>query len=162
VLLDSFEQLPFDFQVFGDHLNDPIGFGTPGEIVVKIADRDEPRSLWSEECRGAGFFCGLQAGTRDAIAHLGRFEREFARGLLCTQFPRANVQQIAQHAGVGQMRGNACAHGSRAQYGNSLRMWNSVFHAVLLESGRGHDSSCGHACAGTHVPEEWVSGPARE
>ncbi len=47
---DASQQLALDLQIFGDDLDDPIGFGAPGEIVFEIADGDASCRAGSKEC----------------------------------------------------------------------------------------------------------------
>src|SRR5437899_2581551 len=63
-----------------------------------------------EKCRGPRFLRGFEARAHDAVAHEGVIEREASAFLFCGQLAGNNVQQIAGHAGVGHVRGDARSH----------------------------------------------------
>ena len=78
------------------------------QIVFEVADGDQPGQRRLEERRGLGFHRSFQSGGGDAVA----------RGAVGVG--RNDVEQIRGHTGVGQVRGDAGAHGARAQNGDFL------------------------------------------
>ena len=115
---DAIAGAALDFEIFGDGFDDPVGFGAPGEIVFEIADGDARGVGGREEGGGARLEGGVQAGADDAIADAGIGEREAAGLFLGGELGGDDVQQPAGHAGVGQMRGDARAHGAGAEDGD--------------------------------------------
>ena len=130
---DAIEQLALDFEIFGDGFDDPIGFGAPGEIVFEIADGDARGDRGREEGGGAGLEGGVQAGADDAVADAGIGEREAAGFFLGRELGRDDIQQPAGHAGVGQMRGDARAHGAGAEDGNFFDAF-ALVHSERISS----------------------------
>ena len=106
-LRDAGKEIAFDFEIFGNDLDDPIGFGDAGEIVFKIADGDLFRESRREKCGGTGFFCGFEASANDFVAIGGR-----GAGL---EVGRNDVEEDAREAGVGEMSGDASAHSASAE-----------------------------------------------
>ena len=119
-LCDFGEQAAFDFQIFGDDLDDPVGVGDARKIVFKIADGNFGSESGREKCGGLGFFGGVEAGEHDFVAVGGS-------GVF-----RNDVEQQAGEAGVGKMSGDACAHGAGAENDCFL---DAMSHELTLRSG---------------------------
>ena len=83
----------------------------------------------SEERSGPRLLGGFEAGANDAVAHARIGERQAAGLFLGGQLGRNDVQQPAGHAGVGQMSGDAGAHGSGAEDGDTFDL-RAGFHGV--------------------------------
>ena len=123
------QQAALDGQIFGHGFDDPVGLGAPGEIVLEIADGDAGGRGGREEGGGARLLGGFEAGANDAVADARIGERKAAGLLLRGEFGRDDVQQPAGHAGVGQMSGDAGAHGSGAEDGDTFDL-RAGFHDV--------------------------------
>src|SRR5579859_366957 len=104
---DAREEIAFDFEIFGDDFDDPIGFGDAREVVFEIADGNFFGERGSEEGGGAGFFCGVEAGAGDFVAVGGR-----SAGM---EAGWNDIEEDAGEAGVGEMSGDARAHGAGAE-----------------------------------------------
>ena len=126
---DRLQQAALDFEIFGDGFDDPIGLGAPGEIVVEIADGDAGGGGGREEGGGARLEGGFEAGANDAIADARVGEREAAGLFLGSELGRDDVEQPAGDAGVGQMSGDAGAHGAGAEDGDTFDL-RAGFHDV--------------------------------
>ena len=107
-LFDLAQQAALDLEVFDDGFDDPVDIGELVEIVFEVADGDQARERWLEEGGGLGLHRGFETGGGDAIA----------RGAVGVG--RHDVEQIRRNTGVGQVCGDAGAHGARAQNGDSL------------------------------------------
>ena len=101
-------KLALDLQVFDDGLDDPVNLGELLQIVFKVADGDQARQRRLEEGGGLRLHRGFQPGGGDAVAR-----RTVGIGW-------NDVEQIGRNTGVGQVRGDAGAHGARAQDGDFL------------------------------------------
>ena len=99
---DAGEQRGFDFEIFGDSFNDPVAPGEFGQVVVEVAGSDERGERGLKEGGGLGF--GESVEGRAAAA------------------PRCLWREIEEEhgdSGVGEMRGDAGAHGSCAEDGGA-------------------------------------------
>ena len=108
-LRDARKEFALDFEIFGDDFDDPIGFGDAREVIFEIADVDFFGERGREKRGGAGFFCGVDASADDLVA-------------VCAwgvgpEVGRNDVEENAWEAGVGEMRGDASAHGASAEDG---------------------------------------------
>ncbi len=112
------QQAALDGEIFGHGFDDPVGLGAPREIVFEIADGDAAGRRGREERGGARFLGGFEAGADDAVANAGVGERKAAGFFLRGELGGHDVEQPAVHAGVGQVSGDAGAHGSGAEYGD--------------------------------------------
>ena len=121
----AIEEFALDFEIFGDGFDDPVGFGAAREIVFEIADGDAVSGGWREECGGARFERGFEAGASDAIADAGIGERKAAGFFVGREFAGDDIEQRAGEPGVGDMRGDARAHGSGAEHDDFFDM---AFH----------------------------------
>src|SRR4029077_11742410 len=101
---DTGKELALDFETFGDDFDNPIGFGDAGEIVFEIADGDFFGESRGEKRGGAGFFGGFETSADDFVA-IG----ERGAGL---EVGRDDVEEDARKTGIGEMRGDASAHGA--------------------------------------------------
>ena len=133
---DAIEELALDFEIFGDGFDDPVGFGAPGEIVFEIADGDARGGGGREKRGGARLEGGVQAGADDAIAHAGIGEREAAGLFVGRELGGHDIQQPAGHSGIGQMRGDARAHGAGAEDGDFFDAFDARFHRSNLAGAR--------------------------
>ena len=114
------QQAPLDGEVFGHGLDDPIGLGTPGEIVFEISGGDAISSRRGKKRGRPCLLCGFQASADDAVADARVREHQTAGFFLRGELGRHDVKQKAMDARVGQMSGDAGAHGSGAEYGGSI------------------------------------------
>ncbi len=105
---DLAQQRALDLQIFDNGFDDPIDFGELLQIVFEVSDRDQPCQRRLEESSRLGLHRGFQARSRNTIA--GR----------TVSIRRNDVQQVGRNTGVGQVRGDASAHGARAENGNFL------------------------------------------
>ena len=103
---DASQQRGFDFEVFGDGFNDPVALGEFGQVVVEVAGSDEGGERRLEEGGGLGFGERIEGGAGQLAAR--RFRALGARS-----------SKSDRDAGVGQMRGDAGAHGSGAENGGA-------------------------------------------
>ncbi len=126
---DFLQQAALDGQIFGDGFDDPVGLGAPGEVVLEIADGDARGRGGREEGGGARLQGGFEAGANDAVADARVGERKAAGLFLGGELGRDDVQQPAGDAGVGQMSGDAGAHGSGAEDGDTFDL-RAGFHGV--------------------------------
>ena len=90
-------------EVFDDGLDDPVDVGEFLQVVFEIADGDESGERRFHEGGGLGFLGGVESGGGDFVAG-------GAIGV-----GRDDIEQVAGNAGVGEMRGDAGAHGSGAE-----------------------------------------------
>ena len=114
---DLAQQAALDLQVFDDGFDDPVDLGELLEIVLKVADGDQARERGLEEGGGLRLHGSFQTGGGNAVA----------RGTVGVG--RNDVEQIRRNTGIGQVRGDAGAHGARAQNGDSL---NPSLHEMLM------------------------------
>ena len=111
------EQGALDVEIFGDGFEDPVSFGAKGEVVGEVAGRDETRGFGREEGCGARFFRGVESGRDNATTDLWRIESEVFLLFLRREGRGSYVEQEARQAGVGEVRGDAGAHGTGAEHG---------------------------------------------
>ena len=114
-LRDAREQRALDFQIFGDDFDDPVRLGAKFQVIFEIAGDDAIFEAPREKCGRLGFDGGGEARANDAVADFGTFQGQPALLLLGGKLRRRDIQQRAPDAGVGDVRGNARAHGARAQ-----------------------------------------------
>ena len=114
---DFAQQGAFEVEIFDDGFDDPVDFGEFFQIIVEVADGDEAGERRIHEGGGLGFFCGIESGGGDFVAYRWR------RGGwdICGN----DIEQIARDAGVGEVRGDARAHGSGAEDGYFI---NALHH----------------------------------
>ena len=136
MLLHLVEQRPFDLQVLGDDFDDPVAVGNQSEIIVEVADRDQPRAVGRIEGRGLRLLQSIERSEDDLVPLLLRRVGVGAR--------RNDVQQHHRKAGVGHMSGDARAHGSGSEDGHLVDL--SVSRYGL---GRGCSSAAGGHLAGS-------------
>ena len=99
------QQRGLDGQIFGYCLNHPIAVGKFGQVVVEVAGGDQRGQRGVVECRRFGLAKGLKRADCKLVPHA------FAGG--------NHVEQQRRNAGVGQVRGDAGAHGSGTQDGRA-------------------------------------------
>ena len=114
-LRDAREQRALDFEIFGDDFDDPVRLGAKFQVILEIAGDDAILEAAREKCGGPGLDGGGEAGANDAIADVGIRQRQPALLLLGRKLRRRDVQQRAPDSGIGDVRGDARAHGARAQ-----------------------------------------------
>ena len=100
---DLLQQRALDVEVLDDGFDDPVDVGQFLQVVVEIADGDEARERWFEERGGLRFLGGVESGGGDFVAR-----RAVGVG-------RDDIEQVAGNSGIGEMRGDAGAHGSGAE-----------------------------------------------
>ena len=105
---DLAQQGALDLHVFDDGFDDPIDFGELLQIVLKVSDRDQPRQRRLKEGGGLGLHRSFQTGSGNAVARR------------TIRIRRNDIEQVGRNTGIGQVRGDASAHGARAQNGNFL------------------------------------------
>ncbi len=97
------KQIAFDFKIFGDDFDDPIGIGDAGKVVFKITDGDAGSKSGAEESSRLGFFGGVDAG-KDKFVAVG------LRGVFGD-----DVEKEAGQAGIREVSSNARAHSACAE-----------------------------------------------
>src|SRR3954471_12133944 len=105
-LADGFyflEQGTFDFEILDYRLNDPIDLGKLFDVIFKIAHANQSSQRRVHECRRLGFLRCFESGGGNLVS----------RWAICVG--RNNVKQVTGDAGIGEMRGDARAHGSGTQ-----------------------------------------------
>ena len=106
--VDLAQQLALEVEVFDDGFDDPVDFGELLEVVFEVADGDQAIERRLHEGGGLGLDRGFLAGGGEAVA----------RGAVGVR--RNDVEQVRGNTGVGQVRGDAGAHGARAQDGDLI------------------------------------------
>ena len=109
MLLHLGEQRALDVEVLRDGLDDPVAVGDERQVVVEVARGDEARGVGDIERRRLGFFQRIDRGQGELVA-LG-----LRRGI-GGRAGRDDVQQHDRHAGVGDVRRDARAHGPGAEH----------------------------------------------
>ena len=114
---DFAQQGTLQVEVLDDGFDDPVDFGELLQIIVKVSDGDEAGKRGIHECGGLGFFCGVETRSGDFVAcRWGRGGWD-----ICGN----DIEQIAGNAGVGEVGGDAGAHGSGAEDGYFI---NALHH----------------------------------
>lgn len=119
------EQSALEFEVFDDGFDDPVALGEETEMILEVSGGDQAGESRFHESSRLGLASGVQTGVGDAVAdgRRGIIRRSIAPGLAtCGK----DIEQIRTHPGIGQVRGDAGAHGSRAEDGdflNSFEHW---------------------------------------
>jgi hypothetical protein len=106
-LCDAGKELAFDFEIFGDDFNDPVGFRNAGKIVFKIANGDFVGESGSEKSGGTRFPGGFKTGTDDFVS--------VGRRSVGLEVGRDDIKKNARQTGIGKMGSNTSAHGARAE-----------------------------------------------
>ena len=115
------QQAALDVQIFDDGLDDPVDFGELRQIVFEVADGDQPRQRRLKEGGGLRLDRGFQSGGGNAVA----------RGAVGVG--RNDIEQVGRNTGIGQVRGDAGAHGARSQNGDFL---DPSVHGVIRSTAR--------------------------
>ena len=102
------QQRALDFEILDHGLDDPVDVGELFDVVFEIANGDQSGERRLHECGRLGFFRGVESGGGDLVSR-----RAVGVG-------RNDVEQITGDAGIGEMRGDAGAHGSGAQDGDFI------------------------------------------
>src|SRR5690242_17163456 len=134
VRFDFSEECALDIEIFRDRFDDPIGFGAPIEIVFKVANLNAARDFWREECGGAGLQGAIESRSREAIPDGGVGESETFRFFGGVELRRNDVEEKCFDARVGEVRGDARAHGAGAENGDAI---DAEFHLSLKLRFRG-------------------------
>ncbi len=129
---DAREQRRLDFEIFGDSFDDPVALRELGQIVVEVAGSDEPDERRLKECCRLGFCESVEGSLRERTPGASRLWRK--------------VEQERGDSSVGQMRGDAGAHGSRAEHSGAA---NEQRLRIKWWSG-----SCGRG-GGAHASSPW-------
>src|SRR6267154_1868358 len=95
-------------------LDDPVHIAELLEVVFEVAHCYQPCESSIEESGRLGFLGRLQPRSGNLVAR-----RALAAG-------RNDVEQVACYSSVGEMSGDACAHGSGAKNGNSMDLFHGV------------------------------------
>ena len=114
---DFLQQRALDVEILDDGFDDPVDVGEFLEVVFEVADGDQAGERRVEESGGLGFLRSFESGSGDFVA----------RGTVGVG--RNDVEQIAGNAGIGEMRGDAGAHGSGAENGDFM----DAFHDQASE-----------------------------
>ena len=150
-LRDAREQRALDLEIFRDDFDDPVRFGAELQIVFEIARNDAIFEAAREKRRGLGFCGGSEAGAHDSIADFGAGNGKPARLFLGAGLRRNDIEQRAPDAGIGDVRGDPRAHGSRAQ---DHDFFDGSFHNAVISgmipplSMLSSNSGDARACAG--------------
>ena len=119
------QQAALNVEIFGDGFDDPIGLGAPREIVFEIADGDAAAVAGVKNAAGRAFCAASKPARTMRLRTRGSVSvnpRAFSSGV---SSEGSHVEQPTVHAGIGEVRGDSGAHGSGAEYGNSLDGWLS-------------------------------------
>ena len=109
-------RVALDLQVFDHRFDDPVDLGQLLQIILKIPDGHQAGQRGLEERRRLRLHRRFQSSGRDAVARR-------------TIGVRGNdIEQVRGNTSIGQVRGDASAHGARAQYGDFL---NAFLHDVV-------------------------------
>jgi len=112
--VDLLEQAALDVEVLDNSFDDPVDVGEFLEIVFKIADGDELCQRGLEEGGRLGFSGRVEAGGRNLVAG----------GAIGVGWN--DIEEIAGNAGIGEVRGDAGAHGSGAEDSDFM----DAFHEI--------------------------------
>ena len=113
---DAREQRALDLQIFGDDFDDPVGFGAELQIVFEISGDDAVLAgRWREKRGGPRFHGSGQARANDAVADFRAGHGEAALFFVGIGLGGSDIEQGAPDSGVGHVRGDARAHGARAE-----------------------------------------------
>ncbi len=107
---DTFEEGALDVEVFGDDLDDPVAVGDEAQVVVEVADSEEAGGVGGVEGGGFGLLEGFEGGEDDLVA--------LVPGGVGGGSGRDDVEQDDGEAGVGDVGGDARAHGAGAEDGD--------------------------------------------
>ena len=99
---DPLQQRSLDGQILGNGLDHPIALSEPGQVLIKIAGRDERGQGSIIEGGWPGFGQGIERRECQLVLY------GFARG--------NHVEENCGNAGVGQVSGDPRAHCSCAEY----------------------------------------------
>ncbi len=120
--LDFFQQRAFDCEILDHGLDDPVDIGQLLQIVCEVANADQTSEGRLHESCGLGLLGRVKSGGCDLISH-GRIPTgNNIRG--------DDVEQVAGNTSVGEVGGDACAHGSGSEDGNFI---NALHHLVTLK-----------------------------
>jgi len=100
---DLAQKFALEVEVFDDSFDDPVDFGELLEVVFEVADGDQAVERRLHESGGFGLDRSFFAGSGELVA----------RGTVGVRGD--DVEQVRGNTGVGQVRGDAGAHGARAQ-----------------------------------------------
>ena len=91
------------YEILDYRLNDPIDLGKLFDVIFKIANANQSSQRRVHECRRLRFLRCFEAGRGNLVS----------RRSICVG--RNNVKQVTGDTGIGEMRGDARAHGSGTQ-----------------------------------------------
>ena len=115
--IDLAQQGAFEVEILDHGFDDPVALGEQRKMILEVSGGDQAGKARLHEGRGLGLADRIQAGFGNAVADGGR---RIGGGVR-----RNDIEQVGTHPGVGQVRGDAGTHGSRAEDGNFL---NSFQH----------------------------------
>ena len=120
------EQSALDVEILDDGFDDPVDVGEFLEVVFEVADRDEAGERRVHEGGGFGFSGSFESGSGDFIS--------------CGTVGVGgnDIEQIAGNAGIGEMRGDAGAHGSGAEDGDFINSFHDQASDMKVFNHRGH------------------------
>jgi hypothetical protein len=127
------EQRGLDFEILGDGFDHPITLGNPGQVVVEGAGHDQTAKRCLKECGRLRFRKRFKSGDGGRAL----------RGLILWR----KVKQERRDSGVGQMRGDARAHGSCAQHRGAAHQQRLRAHFRCDGYGRGGGAHAGSLLA---------------
>src|SRR2546427_12723042 len=103
MLFDFFIKASLDLRILDDSFNDQIAVLQLRQIVFEVSHSDERSKIGSEEGRGFGFLGGFEPRASDLVP-------------IARLITRNNVEQQRRDSGIGEMRGELCAHSSGAEH----------------------------------------------
>ncbi len=120
---DAAQQAALDLEVFHHGLDDPVHVSQLLQIVFEVADGDQPGQRRLEKRGRPGLDRSFQSGGGETVAHR------------TVRIGRDDVQKVGGNTGIGQVRGDAGAHGARAQNGDFLNSFlHEMFPALQLQT----------------------------
>ncbi len=116
---DARQQFTFDFQIFRDDFDDPIGFRATRQVILKISDGNLFRERRGKKRGRPRLLRRLQPRANNLIALGGRRTGG--------QIGGHDVQQNTRQPGIREMRRDPRAHRSRPQHDC---LFDATFHGI--------------------------------
>ena len=104
--LDLLQQRSLEFEIFDHRFDNPIHFSKLLQIILEVADGNEAGERSIHEGGWFGFLGSLKSGGGDFVS----CRRPGVGRNTC----RNNIEQKAGNSGIGEVCGDAGAHGPRA------------------------------------------------
>ena len=114
-LRDAREQRALDLEIFGDDFDNPVRVGAKFQVVFEVAGNDAILEAAREKCGRPGLHGCAKACADNTVTNFRAREGQPALLLFGRKVRRRDVQERARHPGIGDVRGDARAHGARAQ-----------------------------------------------